>query len=829
MFFRTSPSPRTKRTTLARAVGQACLALACMAAPLPQALAAAPGQEHAQARAYSVAAGPLQPALSRFAAEAKVTVSFVPELVAGKHTGGLQGSYPAAAGLRELLAGTGLEAVERASGIFVLRAAAATPASPATAVNAASPAPAMTPQEVTIVGAAMRDGTTEMSGSYQARYNNTATRLTLSARETPQTITTITRQQLDDAGLTSLDDALKTVSGIFSQEQGTAGGTYYSRGFTLQAQVDGLATPAGINSGNRSPKFDNAFVDRIEVLQGAAGLLSGAGTPGGTVNTVRKRPTDGFQAQAEVQLGSWNARRVVGDVSTPLTASGKVRGRAVALHDETDSFTDYVNRDRNAVYAIVEADLAPGTTLSASVQYQEDDSLNHYGAPYAADGSDLGLPRSKFWGDVNYRLVRDYTIYSAFLTQRLGNEWQLKASYSWQKMLNNIANFNSFAGSLNAATGAGLSISRIRESTSVMHVDTADVYASGPFAVLGRKHELVLGVNGAVYRDEATGTGSTAGIPINIYSFDPTGFGPVGNGVSTRSKSKTTNLGLYGVARWNLADSLKLITGVRSSDYKAENYVTGRVAPKESGEITPYAGLVYDLDAQYSAYMSYSDIFNPQTNRSIDGSVLDPVVGANYELGIKGELLDKRLNVSAAVFRLEQSNLSVRDDSIPNDPGNACGGVCYTAAGEVVSQGVDLGANGKIGKHLNVAAGYTYVDAEYRAGPQRGQRFGPEQPQHNVRLAANYQVPDSAWSFGGNLAGSSKIRRTGGTGAAAWTIRQGTLVLLGINAKYQISRQTQALLAVSNLTDRSYRSLYLLNHSPYGEPRRVSVNLKHTF
>lgn len=197
----------------------------------------------------------------------------------------------------------------------------------------------------------------------------------------------------------------------------------------------------------------------------------------------------------------------------------------------------------------------------------------------------------------------------------------------------------------------------------------------------------------------------------------------MGNGNATRTQSKATNLGLHGVARWPLTDTLKLIMGVRSSSYKVENAVTCRTAPRESGEITPYAGLVFDLNAQYSAYASYSDIFNPQTNRSIDGSVLAPVVGANDEVGVKGELLDKRLNVSAAIFRLEQSNLSVRDDSIPNDPGNACGGACYTAAGEVVSQGVDLGVNGKVGANLNLAAGYTYVDAEYKAGPQQSQRF----------------------------------------------------------------------------------------------------------
>ncbi|MEW7850902.1 TonB-dependent siderophore receptor [Massilia aurea] len=809
MFYRLSPL-------------QTCLILACAALPMAQA--------SAQSQHYEIAAGPLQPALSRFAAEARVTVSYLPQLVEGKRTGGLSGQFPVAIALNQLLVGAGLEAVAQGDGLFVLRSVAAS--TDTRSSTSAAPAVGTAVPAVTITADAMRDGTSEGTGSYRARSSSTATKLNLSARETPQTITTITRQQLDDAGLTSLDDALKSVSGIFSQEQGSAGGTYFSRGFNLQAQVDGMTTPAGINSGNRAPKFDNAFVDRIEVLQGAAGLMTGAGTPGGTVNSVRKRPTDSFQAQAEVQLGSWNARRVVGDISAPLVASNRIRARVVALSDNSDAFTDYVYRDRSAVYAIVEGDLSPDTTLSASVQYQQDEGLNHYGVPFAVGGADAGLPRDSFWGDANYLLVRDYTFYTLGLEQRLAGKWKLKASYSRQKTRNDISNFNALSGNLNPVTGNGLSVaSRIRSSPSTLIADTLDAYASGPFSLIGRTHELALGLNGSSTRDESTGTGvTTATIPINVFDFDPTSLGPVANGAApSRSASTVTNLGLYGVARWNLADSLKLITGVRISNYKSRNDITGRVAPKESGELTPYAGLVYDLDKQYSAYVSYSDIFNPQTNRSVDGSFLDPVVGANVEAGIKGELLDKRLNVSAAVYRLEQSNLAVRDDSILNDPGNACGGICYNAAGEVVSQGVDLGANGQVGQNVNLAAGYTYMHAEYKAGPQQGQRFAPEQPRHSVRLAANVKLPDTAWAFGGNLAGTSKIARSGGSGAAAWTIRQGSLLLLGVHARYQFTPNTHLQLAVSNLADRHYRSLYAVNYSPYGEPRRFSANLKHVF
>lgn len=827
MFSRNAAPPQAavlRLKPLVLAVSYASLTLACIAVPISATAAAAASptsNANVQAKRFSIAPGPLQSALADFAAQAQLTVSFVPDLIRGKRSSGLQGTYEPVAALHQLVAGTGLEAVAQGEGIFVLRAQVA--ASPATGATAL--------QEIAVTSQALRDSTTEGTDSYKALYTNTATKLNLSPRETPQTITTITRQQMDDVAMTSVDDALKSVSGVFAQDQGSAGSTYYSRGFTLQTQLDGIVTPAGINSGNRSPKFDTAFVDRVEVLQGSAGLLAGAGSPGGTVNLVRKRPTEGFQAQAEVQLGSWNARRFVGDISGPLIESGRIRGRLVALDDRADSFTDYVFRDRQAVYGIVEADLSPDTLLSASVQYQKDTSLNHFGVPFAKDGSDANLPRSSFWGDPNYRLARDYTIYTVGLSQRLPNDWTLKGTYSRQRTVNNIDNFNSLTGSLDVTTGNGLAIaSRSRNNSAVLSSNSADIYASGPLSLLGRKHELVFGVNGASYRDESTGTGYIAGsIPINVYNFDPESLGAVANGTPSRAQSTTTNYGMYGVARWNLADSLKVITGMRISNYEVKNAITGRVAPKENNEITPYAGLVYDLNRQYSAYVSYSDIFNPQTNRSIDGSVLKPVVGANYEAGIKGELLDKRLNVSAALFRLNQSNLAVRDDSIPSDPGNACGGVCYDAAGKVVSQGVDLGLNGKVGRNLNLAAGYTFTDAEYKAGPQQGQRFGPEQPRHSLRLSAHYKLPDTDWSFGGNVEARSKIYRTGGTGASAWTIRQGDLLLLGVHARYQVTPKTQVLIAISNLTDKRYRGLYSLNYSPYGEPRRVSVNLKHTF
>jgi outer membrane receptor protein involved in Fe transport len=123
---------------------------------------------------------------------------------------------------------------------------------------------------------------------------------------------------------------------------------------------------------------------------------------------------------------------------------------------------------------------------------------------------------------------------------------------------------------------------------------------------------------------------------------------------------------------------------------------------EENGVVSPYAGIVYDLNEQYSLYASYSDIFKPQTEKSRSGSVLEPIVGANYEVGVKGEFLNKRLNTAAAVFRLEQT---------------------------IVSQGVDLSLNGALTPNWNIGLGLTYVKSQYAAGEEKGDPYNTVVPQ----------------------------------------------------------------------------------------------------
>ncbi|WP_283809270.1 TonB-dependent siderophore receptor [Nitrobacter winogradskyi] len=578
--------------------------------------------------------------------------------------------------------------------------------------------------------------------------------------------------------------------------------------------------------------MDSAFLDRVEVLQGASGLLAGAGQPGGTINLMRKRPTATFQAQADAQLASWNGRRVVGDVSGSLTANGSVRGRLVALVDNSKSFVDYAFRDRRAVYGIVEADLTDTTMLEASVQYQRDTGRNHVGPPFAADGSEWGVRRSALFADGNNRDTKDLMMTTLGVTQQLAGEWQLKA-----RVMHSENNTDSFryayaSGELDPTTGDGLRLSRQRNIIGGSDSNAVDVYASGPFHLFGRRHEAAFGVNGSSFRWAFRGSGYSIQMPINVYTFDPGSLGDVPDGTPYFNDTKITQLGAYGMTRFNLADGLKLITGARVSNYKDQNLLTGRTSTEETGVVSPYAGLTYDLTQQVSVYASYSDIFRPQTQRSADGGTVAPVVGANYEVGVKGELLEKRLNVSAALFRLDQTNLARPDSSILPDPSNACGGVCYIAADKVVSQGVDLGLSGELSPGWQMMAGYTFVDSKYAAGELSGERYGTWLPRHNMRLTTAYKVPGTDWTLGGNLSARSQIYRddvSWFTGETA-RIRSGALLLVGLMAKYQINPNAELVMTVSNLFDKTYRAAVETKYySAFGEPRRMSIALRYRF
>ncbi|MES2697185.1 MAG: TonB-dependent receptor plug domain-containing protein, partial [Verrucomicrobiota bacterium] len=185
----------------------------------------------------------------------------------------------------------------------------------------------------------------------------------VSATSSLQSATVLTRQRLDDQNLVAIADILKHATGITVQRFDGAGhfNSYHARGYAIDSlQLDGIAFG---NTGNVT-EFDAAVYDRVEILRGPAGLFQGAGEPGAALNLARKRALSLSRFAAAATVGSWSARRLELDATGSLAANGRLRGRAVVVADERESYQDYIESSRRVAYATLEYDLGASTTAS---------------------------------------------------------------------------------------------------------------------------------------------------------------------------------------------------------------------------------------------------------------------------------------------------------------------------------------------------------------------------------------------------------------------------------------------------------------------------------
>lgn len=808
-------------------LSMALAATGASAQEAPPALAAAASQD------YRIAAGPLDDALARFATEAGISLNMPQSLVQGRRSTGLQGRFAVRDGLDRLLAGTGLEAVSRTPGMYVLRAIPEAGRGTDAALG-----------EVRVTARAERSAATEGTGSYTAQAMRTATPLALSMRETPQSVSVVTSQQIEDRGLVSLSDAVQAAPGLTVTKWGGERYRFSSRGFEINnLMVDGLPVEyeeAALSTGALS------MYDRVEVMRGAAGLTEGAGTPGGSINLVRKRPTRSFQGTATASAGSWSSGSGSLDLGGPLNEAGTLRGRSVLSYEDKGSFTQDTRSKRSLFYGILEADLSPETTLSLGASYSNEDNpgADWNGLGTWPDGRFLPFSRStrmspswSFWDKKSTTLFAD-------LEHRLGNGWKARlaatAIDSEMHMLGTFlrqATLDSAGQPLYTLGGGGYDYGRTQRSL--------DAQLSGQFNALGRAHDLVLGASHRRSRWDDVGGGATLNGNFTLASFNPLDWDPrsvplprVGEFGLWRRKADMTQSSVYGMGRLALGESTKLVLGARL-DWYERNQVQydgatpyGETHQKASRKFTPYAGLVHTLNENYSAYASATRIFNPQSYETPGGGTLAPQSGTNFEMGLKGEFLDGRLNASAAIFQIDLSNLP---DALP---ASACGEritSCYQSAGKVRSRGVEFEIGGEPRPGWQLAASYTYASAK-RVAPASGyspagsytvgDRYATNFPSHLLKLMTTHRLPGplQRWTVGGSLQLKSAI-------SSPWGVHQGGHALAGLHASYAVSRQLDISLNVNNLFDRHYYGSIGADNGPnfFGDPRNLLLTARYRF
>ena len=779
----------------------------------------------AQPRAYDIAPGPLTETLGRFANAAGVALSFDGANTEGHRSPGLQGSYSVDSGFATLLAGSGLQAVRQANGVYLLVGSGQ--ADGAVVLGA------------TNINSQTLGNTTEGSGSYTTGAMQTATKLPLSIRETPQAVTVITRQRLDDQDLRTLDQVVQATPGLRSSGSRPSNSEFFSRGFPItNLMYDGLTTT--YNS-DWVTNADMAPFDRVEVVRGATGMMQGSGEPSAAINMVRKRPTREFQGSVKGSVGSWDDYRSELDLAGPLNPSGSWRGRFVGSYQDKQGFQDYTGKERSVFYAISELDLGEDTTWTVGASNQNDNiNTNWGGLPVNRDGSHLNVPRSTnlgySWGHQDI----DTTTLFTELDHRLDNDWRLHlaASKSWSDYKLTGAVLEHYA----------LYQQRIFNQRHDYDQYSWDVNASGPFELLGRAHELVVGASKRQVRDKVSG--GTLFLPVgpSIDNWNPSAISRPAVPQLYTQNEKTTQEGLYVTTRWNLADPLKVIIGGRLDWYQSDALYSDGASfynpplyeVKIVRNVTRYAGVIYDLDSHHSVYASYTDIFKPQTEKTASGGVLDPIEGKNYELGIKGEYFDKALTASATLFMTDQLNRAAQlaEDTICRN--QATGSSCYEAAGKVRSNGIELELAGAITPDWQVAAGYTFAQAKYKSDADKtkeGRLFDTDIPRHMFKLSTTWHLPGelNRWRVGGNLYSQSSIFNKGSSSTYGdYHIDQGAYAIVGLMAGYQVSANLDTQLNINNLFDRKYYTGLAMNNSwspydVYGEPRSFSLSARYSF
>ncbi|MGG2398433.1 TonB-dependent siderophore receptor [Pseudomonas sp. SH1-B] len=757
-----------------------------------------------QVNTYAIDAGPLGAVLGRFANEAGVLLSFDAALTNGKHSPGLQGRYSVEQGFAQLLAGSGLQAVSTGADSFGIK-----PGSVAGDVLELS--------TMSISGKAP-GSITEGTGSYTTGSTSSSTRLNLSPKETPQSITVLTQQRMEDQGLDNLPDALNAATGVIVKpfSGGGDGPQIWARGSAIRNyQVDGVPSSASMSNYVQS----TALYDRIELVKGATGMMSGLGNPSATVNMIRKRPTFQPQLKLNAEAGTWDRYGSTADVSGPLTENGGLRGRFVADYKHQHGWTDNFEQEYQTYYGILEADLSESTilTLGASqIKRNTTSQTNTFPLFYSngqGTGADAGDNDTPGWAYYDHELQNVF----ASIEHQFDSGWSIKSELSYADYKHDATGAG-LSGAANQATNTtpGLIFQRYIGHSEQ---DSLDTYVTGPFSLFGREHELIGGFTLSqldTYAPSTTRLSPAFNNPnlsawtddVPKPSFTKTG----------KSDTRENQRSAFISTRLHLSDDTKLLLGSRVVDWKnsreAVTYSSGartKTTDKRSGIFIPYAGIVHDLDETWAVYASYTKIFQPHDylTNLYSNSPIDPTEGTSYEAGIKASFNDGALNASFSLFRTEQENLAVWE-AIP---------FSYIGT-SATTEGVELELAGELAEGWQFSSGYAYSESRN----DDDERILTRAPLHSVKTFTTYRLPGALDKFtiGGGFNWESRTHDNA-------RAEQGSYMLVNLLGRYDISENLSASVNINNLFNKEYYLAIAGDNVAFGAPRNVMTSLSYTY
>lgn len=651
------------------------------------------------------------------------------------------------------------------------------------------------------------------------RVSKGATNLPLTIKDTPQSISTIDQEALRDFGANDTNDALRLGTGITVDAWETNRTSYNARGFDIMlTQVDGLGMTNdwGLVVGQQ----DTYLFDRIELIRGANGLLTGVGNASGTINYVRKRPINHDGGEIVGRVGSNDLTRLALDYNKVLTANGAWAARLVVAYDDKDSYLRALHDRRTTAFGVVEGQIGSAGVLTAGFTYTNSQQRSPMWGSLTlmrADGTqaefDASASPSQDWTKWDLRSSNAFIEYA----HTLSSDWETKFTYNHRSGDEAVKLLYAYSltGALNA-DGTGLYAWPYR-SDSESSSDIFDANLNGRFNAFGRSHEIVAGLSLSKQKSKSEPYSITNAPSVVLPAFPYAGnvyAEPTWGATTVGSDGDQQLVRFYAATRLALMNHLKGIAGINAIKLKRDGtsiYGGGTNLDNETTKkVSPYAGLTYDLTSNLLAYASYSDIFQAQDQRNVNGRFLAPMKGVNAEVGLKAEWLKRRLLTTVAVFDAKQIGLATEAGFDPVAQQS------YYEPKDVKSRGFELEVTGRVSANTNLTAGFTRLDL---TGPD-GNDIYEWVPRTIVSLRADTRLPVlPKLKFGAALRWQSDVFKK-------LAVRQDSYLIVNSFAAYELTDAATLRVNVDNLTDKKYLRTVQFG-AIYGAPRQFSVTLEY--
>lgn len=653
---------------------------------------------------------------------------------------------------------------------------------------------------------------TENSSSYTIDSMSSATKMDLSILNTPQSISVITSQQMEDFNLNTINDVLDNTTGIEVQRIESDRTRYSSRGFNItNFLVDGVGS--SVINGYVYGDIDMLLYDHVEVTRGATGLSSNQGDPSASINMIRKRPTRDFQASTKLSLGSWSKKRLEADVSNSLNDDKSIRARVMAGIEDSKSYLDRYDSKSHVISGIIEADINDNNTITFAITNTKDNNNGTQHGGFTASNLqernyDISVNPSSDW---SYRNTKSSDAFLE-LDSIFSDKWKLKTTYSYKNSKEENEALNLDPSGLNSVVWSAL------KYESENKTNLLDLTLNGSYTLFQKEHDLVVSANYTKQKynySGATDTSQRGTFIVDLATWDGSGSSRNYGALSYEDyiiKEKSLSI----ATNFHISEDLSLLLGSKLLNFSEDgNNWAGSYTKKDNGIITPYISAVYKINNNISTYASYTTIFKPQSKLDISGTHLEAEEGINYELGIKSSFFNGALNSSFALFRTKKENFAERVGTIN-------GRTYYKEVDGISSEGYELEISGNIIDSISASLGYTHLSIK-DADDEDTLSYIP-------RRMLNSSLTYSPGEIKGLKIGASVNWKSSSYNSRDKDTVQNSYAIYNLMTSYKVNKKTNISFNVKNISDKRYfASLMKGTYTNYGAARSFGVSLDYKF